>query len=318
MIVRDRPRPDPLLPVSSPDGPRVSVVMPVFNSARYVGAAAASVLAQTFRAFELIAVNDGSTDQSLGILQRLARADARLRIISRPHTGNYGARNDGLAAARADLVACMDADDLAYPQRLEEQVHAMEARPDLVALGAAVRLIDPDGIDLGPERPPTDHDAIEQRLLHGDGSAIRQPVAMVRRAAVQAVGGYRREYSSSEDLHLFLRLAEVGKLANLSHVLLDYRQHLASVNRTHHAQQLRRREAIAAEECRRRFGADALAPEVIPWVQPSARESLLQWGWAALRQKRPRIALLRGFQAMGHGGPSWEALRMIACAIRAH
>src|SRR6266581_3934019 len=102
--------------------PAISVVMPVYKAERYLAQAVDSILDQTFTDFELIAVDDGSRDQSLQILNGYAQKDQRVRVISRPNTGIVGALNDGIAAARAPLIARMDSDDLSLPQRFEKQV----------------------------------------------------------------------------------------------------------------------------------------------------------------------------------------------------
>src|SRR5205823_4798077 len=125
--------------------PVISVVMPVYNAASYVADAVKSIMAQTFDDFEFIAVNDGSTDRSEAILNEFARADRRIRVISRANTGIVGALNDGIAAAEAELIARMDADDVSSPQRLQRQLAYMQAHPECVALGGRVIGTDPYG-----------------------------------------------------------------------------------------------------------------------------------------------------------------------------
>src|SRR5687767_11217519 len=102
--------------------PRISVLVPVFNAQRYLADAIDSILAQSFRDFELIAVDDGSTDRSRAMLDNYARRDPRVKVISRPNTGIVGALNDALAASRADLLARMDSDDVALSDRFEKQL----------------------------------------------------------------------------------------------------------------------------------------------------------------------------------------------------
>src|SRR5258706_14041022 len=115
--------------------PAVSVVMPVYNGERYLASAIDSILAQTFTDFELIAVDDGSTDSSLPMLKRYAERDPRVRVISRPNTGIVGALSDAIAAARAPLIARMDADDLSLPLRFERQVAYLSGHPQCVLVG---------------------------------------------------------------------------------------------------------------------------------------------------------------------------------------
>jgi len=206
--------------------------MPVYNSEAYLTDSIGSILGQRYLDWELICVDDGSNDRSLAILLRYESADPRVRVITRPNTGVARARNDGMAVARGRYIAAMDSDDFALPERLSRQVEYMEAHPDCVAVGAAVRIVGPDLLPLQDELKPQDHETIDAQILAGDGSAIRQPVAMFRTAAVRAVGGYRDEFSTFEDADLYLRLAEIGRLANLPDILVLYRQRLGSMNRT--------------------------------------------------------------------------------------
>jgi len=212
--------------------PVFSVILPVFNADRYLRAAVASILAQSHRDFELIAIDDGSTDGSPAILDAFAAADPRVRILRRPNTGIVGALNDGLAAATGEFIARMDADDIADPRRLELQLAHLRAHPRCVALGSAVYLLDADGcrVELLPRRPA--HAQNEAALLRGDGGAVIHPVACFRRAAVYQAGGYRREYQYVEDLDLYLRLARLGTVENLPEALLGYRVHPSSINFT--------------------------------------------------------------------------------------
>jgi glycosyltransferase involved in cell wall biosynthesis len=217
--------------------PIVSVVMPVYNSEAYLADAVGSILAQTFTDWELICVDDGSRDGSLEVLRRYERADPRVRVITRPNTGVTRARNDGIAVARGRYIAAMDSDDVALPERLRSQVDYMECHPECVCVGTAVRIVGPDLMPIYDEPKPLDHETIDQLTLAGCGAAILQPVATFRAEAVRQIGGYRDECFTHEESDLYLRLAEIGRLANLPDVLLLYRQRLGSVNRTQRALQ---------------------------------------------------------------------------------
>lgn len=227
--------------------PLISVVIPVFNAARYLDAALTSVRAQTCADFELIAVDDGSTDGSAAILDRTAAAERRLRIIRRPNTGIVGALNDGLAAARGEFVARMDADDVCLPERFARQADYLRKHPDCVGVGTAFRFIDDTGAHLKECRRQPDHSTIERDLLAGDGGALIHPTAMFRRDAVLRAGAYRESAQWVEDLDLYLRLARLGRLANLADVLLYYRLHVQSVNYTRNAGRHERKLAVLAE-----------------------------------------------------------------------
>lgn len=280
--------------------PSISVVIPVFNASRYLRSAMATVQAQTFRDFEVIAVDDGSTDGSKAILEQLAAADSRIRIISRPNTGIVGALNDGLAAARGEFVARMDADDLALPIRFETQLNWLRAHPDYVALGSDIIYTDPEGDLLVQHRPALAHEGILEQLLAGNGGALIHPTIIFRRAAITQVGGYRQQYNWIEDLDLFLRLSEIGRLANLPDVFLHYRQHLKSVNRTQGTREALRVEIVNPYRAQR--GLPALSPRP---PDPDAPQNPADWrrhwaydaargGYWPSARKNARLACLSG------------------------
>lgn len=232
--------------------PRVSILIPAYNAQRYLTQAVESMLAQTYRDFECIVVDDGSTDATPRLLAELAERDPRLRAIRVPHGGIVEALNAGLYAARGELIARMDSDDISLPDRLERQIQFLDANPEVVALGTKIILVDPYASPLWEIDIHCEHARIEEEMLRGNGWAIFHPTVVIRRAALDKVGVYRPEYQWSEDLDLFLRLAQVGKLANLPEVLLRYRQHFASVNRTKLELQMRRVERLLVDAYRRR------------------------------------------------------------------
>ena len=208
----------------------VSIVLPIFNAERYLKSAMSSLLSQTFRDVEVIAVDDGSTDRSSAILAEFRKADSRVHAIARPNTGIVGALNDGISVARGDFVARMDADDICLPRRIEKQVGFLMQNPKCLAVGSDVLYTDPEGDPLMRHYPAQDHETIVSNLLNGDGGAIVHPSVMFRKEGLIATGGYRARYEWIEDLDLFLRLSDAGRLANLPDVHLHYRQHLQSVN----------------------------------------------------------------------------------------
>jgi glycosyltransferase involved in cell wall biosynthesis len=232
--------------------PVVSVTMAVYDAEPYLAQAIESILAQSFQDFELIAVDDGSRDGSPVILERFAALDPRVRVIRRAHGGLVPTRNAALAEARGEFVAVMDADDLAHPERLARQIAWLRAHPEVLALGAEVEIVDPEGCPIRKGGVPLEHAAIEAALLAGRGEALCHPVATFRREAVLAAGGYRSGIPLSEDLDLYLRLAERGQLANLPETLLRYRHHL---RKTSHArageQRAATNEVLRDARCRR-------------------------------------------------------------------
>lgn len=298
--------------------PTISVVLPVFNARRYLHAAVASILGQTFHDFEMVAVDDGSTDDSRAILEQFAATDPRVRVISRPNTGIVGALNDACRSARAPLLARMDADDIAFPDRLARQVEFMEAHPEVVALGAGVVYLDAAGAPVEPCPRSTTHEALEAALLHGDGGALIHPVVVLRRAALETIGYYRTTAQYVEDLDLYLRLAQVGRLANLPEPLLYYRVHGTSINFTRNAGRHETKLRILAEAHRDR--GLPFDPAVVPlpaqrWSDLAAHDR--DWAVTALQFGRRRVAVrhaLRACRLEPGDRASWHSL---AYALRA-
>jgi glycosyltransferase involved in cell wall biosynthesis len=234
--------------------------MPVYNAMPYLPEAVGSVLGQTYGDFELIAVDDGSTDASWDYLQQAAAGDDRLRPVRIDHGGIVAALNAGLAAARGQLIGRMDADDRCAPEKFAQQVAYLDAHPETVAVGTDLRRIDPAGRPIGPKGVSTDPAAIEAALLRGRASAMTHATTVWRRSAMDAAGGGYREWARhAEDLELFLRIAEVGRLANLDRVLYEVRKHPASVT---HGESERRLFALKS-----RIVAEARARRGLPMIE---------------------------------------------------
>jgi len=217
--------------------PRLSILLPVRDAADYLPEAIASLEAQTLQDWECLAIEDGSTDSSAEILNSWQKRDTRVRVLEGGAQGIVHALNLGLAEAKAPMIARMDADDISLPTRLEEQVDFMSTHPDVVACGTGVSMVDPVGRMLCPIHPATDHSIIVERLIKGGATAIVHPTLMVRTKCLKKLGGYREIFCHVEDFDLYLRLSDVGKLANLDGILLHYRQHAASANVTRREQQ---------------------------------------------------------------------------------
>ena len=292
--------------------PAISVLMPVYNTERFVAETTESVLAQTFRDFELIALDDGSKDRSREILEGFARRDPRVRVVSRPNKGLVATLNEGLALAQAPLIARIDADDLCHPQRFEKQVAALNADPGLVAVGSCSAAIDEDGNALGNYPTPLSHEAIEKEHLRGQ-SSIHHPSVMFRTEVVRQLGGYR-ELVPCEDFDLWLRLGEVGRLANLAENLITKRLFPGSIVATTLDKRRRVLDQIMREAWdRRHLTGDPPAP---PEVIVNRADLLRQWGWMALQGRNLKTArryALKALRAQPFRGETW---RLIACSIR--
>jgi len=253
--------------------------MPVYQAEPYLEEAAESILAQSFDDFELLVLDDGSTDASPRILAALAARDDRIRVFVAQHAGLVSRLNDGIAQARGIYIARMDADDVSYPERFEQQVAYLEANPECVAVGTAVDEIDPDGRIIRSMDIRTTHEEIADRLLQGDGGALIHASAMYRSDALHSVGGYRSGFDGGEDMDLHLRLSEFGRLANLPDRLFLYRKNFNGMTFSRRSD-VRARQDLAIREALLRRGLDPhSAPERPPLVPEIAPDTV--WAiWA--------------------------------------
>lgn len=233
--------------------PFVSFLMPVRNGADFLEDALRSALDQTWQDLEVVVVDDGSTDATDQILSQLSKTDNRLRALRLAHpTGIVGALNHGLEATRGEYIARLDADDLASPDRISLQVELLEHRPDIVATGGRVLFVDRDGEPLGCPEVLLNHEEIDAYHMTGRGGGICHGAALLRRAVLLEMGGYRPEFSAAEDLDLFLRLAETGRLANIPKTVQKVRLHPTSHSlRNREAQRQQCFEALQ-QACQRR------------------------------------------------------------------
>jgi glycosyltransferase involved in cell wall biosynthesis len=216
--------------------PRVSVLLPVRNAEATLEEALGSILAQTLDDLEVVAVDDGSTDASPGLLQAVAERDPRVRVLTQRPLGLVPALERARDAARAPLLARMDADDRAEPYRLEAQAALMEADPGMVLVGAHVRYFPRDGLGDGARRYERWLNSLEDpEQLERDlwvECPLAHPTFLMRATAVATVGGYRdREWPEDYDLLLRLRLAG-GGLGVVPRVLHHWREGPGRLSRT--------------------------------------------------------------------------------------
>jgi hypothetical protein len=203
--------------------PRVSVVMPVYNAERFVRMAIESLLQQTYADFELIVIDDGSTDRSREVIASFR--DPRIRSFNASHRGVQHVRNWALQLARGEYLACLDADDLASADRLRIQAEFLDQHAEITVVGSAFEVIDEDGGLRGVERPPTDSTTLRWRLLFGNH--LGHSTVMYRLEDVRTVGGYG-DFAFAEDYDLWRRIAAAGCLINLQEPLVRYRVHSRS------------------------------------------------------------------------------------------
>ena len=297
----------------------VSVIMPVKDAGRFLRESIESILCQTFTNFELLITDDGSTDRSSAILRRYSAQDRRIRMIARIGTGLLVALNEMLVQSRGEFVARMDADDIAMPDRLERQVAYLKANPGDLVVGSRVLVVDPDGDPLCEWNPEQSHEEIDAIHLEGTrGAVICHPAAMMRRAAVLAIGGYRQQYDPAEDLDLFLRLAERGRVANLSSVLLKYRMHPTSVCHTRQDEQRRaiRAAIVGARERRGLPPVEVPTPEKAP--APTGLGLRITWAWWALAAGHVSTARKHALAVLVKSPLSLDSWRLFYCAARGY
>ncbi len=207
--------------------PLVSVILPVYNSEKYVGAAIQSILTQSWRDLELIVIDDASTDQTLAVVRSFE--DERIRVVRKErNTGYTVSLNQGLSLARGKYIARMDADDVSLPERLERQVRFLEQNADHGLCGTWVKTV---GEQAGMiKKYPVTHAEISVELLVK--SPFCHPSVMLRKQVLEA---NRLQYDPSrepaEDYHLWVQLVGCTRAYNLPEVLLHYRIHPAQVSR---------------------------------------------------------------------------------------
>jgi glycosyltransferase involved in cell wall biosynthesis len=284
--------------------PAISVLMPVRNAGRWLVPAIASVRRQRFDDFELIAVEDGSTDGSGERLERLARREPRLRVLRLPPTGLPGALQAGLKVARADLIARHDADDLSHPERFERQRALLLEQTDVDVVGCRVALRPRGFAGAGMRRWAAWHNAL---LSHDEmarevlvDSPLAHGAAMLRRSALERVGGWR-ECGWPEDLDLWVRLLRSGaRFAKLAATLYAWRQLPDGVTRS-------------ATRCgRAAFDALKLDALLTGMLRDRPAVTLVGVGASLERWRAYLVAASRAVRAVAAGRPSPASLAALA------
>jgi glycosyltransferase involved in cell wall biosynthesis len=219
----------------TPTTPAVSVLMSVRNGAPWVRDAVQSVLDQSAADLELIVVDDGSVDATPALLE--AVRDPRLRVEFEPPRGLTASLNHALGFARAPLVARLDADDVALPDRLARQRAFLDAHPDVGLLGTGAREVDAAGRDVALVTPPVEDAAIRRALIRRN--PFIHSSMMMRRRVVEAAGGYDARVPVAQDYDLWMRISRTTRLANLPEPLVVRRLLPARVSATRDDERLR-------------------------------------------------------------------------------
>lgn len=207
--------------------PKISVVMPAYNAEKYITEAIESILNQSFRDFEFIILNDCSTDATESII--LSYGDARIVYVkNEENLGVARTLNKGLAIAKGEYIARMDADDVSLPQRLERQAAFLEENPAVAVLGCNVETFDETG-SLYTGWSATDPKQMHIDLLFSCGLA--HPSVMMRREVIDALGGYDPAFEGLEDYELWCRVTQSHQVTTLPEVLFCYRVHSGQVTK---------------------------------------------------------------------------------------
>lgn len=214
---------------TNPPKPIISVLMPIYNAEQFLADALESILKQTFKDFELLLIDDGSTDRSVAIADTYAKRDDRIVIIRNgSNQGIVPSLNRGLKKARGKYVARMDADDISLPKRFERQVAFLETNPQVCVVGTSIRFIDEVGamgdVSYGVK------DVVLNRWLSLFHNPIAHPTVMVLTETLRRFGGYDQKAYHIEDFDLWLRMQrkQIG-IVSLNEVLVYYRIHPQSV-----------------------------------------------------------------------------------------
>lgn len=244
--------------------PKVSVVMAVYNGARYIREAIDSIFAQTFSAFEFIIVDDGSVDNTPCILATYS--DPRLIVISNGRNiGLTRSLNRGIRASRGEYIARQDADDASFPERLERQVQFLESHPEVGLVGTGAQWVDAQGFPVQVWQPVTDATKIQEMLL--SSIPFLHGTFLFRRTCLEDTGGgYNEEMPVAQDCDLLLRIADRWQVTNLPDVLYIHRRHKDSITGRQQSEQKKYEQLAQIAACRRR----------------------LAYGWARLRLSRYR------------------------------
>jgi glycosyltransferase involved in cell wall biosynthesis len=237
----------------------ISVVMSVYNGEKTVARSIESILDQAKVAFEFIIINDGSTDQSLAIIESYAKRDQRIKLSSQPNQGLTKSLITGCQRAQGESIARQDCGDISMPGRLEAQLTALIENPRLSMVSCATEFSTPDGEHLYTARQSNDEARNSLKSL--DATKIKGPPhhgsVMFRTSTYMQAGGYRKEFIVAQDLDLWMRLIEHGDHTSLSHVLYKAAIEKNSISSSRRDQQVSTAEfAVRAQIARSIDGND--------------------------------------------------------------
>lgn len=223
---------------------KVSVVMATYNAKGYLREAIESVLNQTFKDFEFVIIDDGSTDETIDIIK--SYKDPRIRLYKKNHRGLIASLNEGIKLARGEYIARMDADDISEPERFERQVGFLGDHPECAVVGTTIEVIDLEGSSLGVEPEPLSHPDIMRGLIVRN--VLAHGSVMMRKTTIGELGGYDSSAKYVEDYDLWMRVIRKHRMANLPQVLYKWRLNPEGVSLTKTDEQRRNAQLIQKRE----------------------------------------------------------------------
>lgn len=296
--------------------PAVSVLMPVYNSSQFLSEAIDSILEQSLTDFELVIIDDGSTDGSLVTLKNYVKKDPRIKLVTRENRGISSTRNELVSLAAGKYIAWMDSDDVSHKRRLEKQVTYLSENLGIVAVGSLVNFIDDDGDKICRWNVPLTNNEIDKLHIVGSGAALIFPASMMVKQVVDSVGGFDESLTGAEDLCLFLRLSEKGKIENINELLFTYRLHVSSIS---HEKKLiiRQDTQKVINEARKRRGLPFYALNNKE-VGISKADIYVKWGWWALKGNNIVTAKKYAKRAIYSNVFKLQSWKLLACAFRGY
>lgn len=217
--------------------------MAVRNEEDWLDETLQSIAGQTYKNFELLVMDDGSTDRTPEILEKFAKNDPRIKIFRQENKGNAESRNTLVRHAASSLIANMDGDDLAYPERLEVQLEYMQKHPETVLLSTYARILEISGRSKPRMSTAFEEDELNRWYLSVIPPFIHSSV-MYRKEAFLQAGGYRPDEYPAEDYGLWVRMKSLGKINTAPRLLTEYRFHRKGVSANNYRLQIERRDEL--------------------------------------------------------------------------
>jgi glycosyltransferase involved in cell wall biosynthesis len=216
---------------------KISVLMSAYNSDKYIDKTINSILTQSYKNFEFIIVDDGSTDNTLDILKKYSKQDKKIKlIINNKNLGLTKSLNKALKLSKSKYIARIDADDLSLENRLQKQFDYLEENKDIAACGTQGIYIDENNKELGKKLLPTSYKNIKNKLIFNN--QFIHSSLFIRKSVLDKVGVYNEKFRTSQDYELMLRIAEKNKVTNLDIALVKWRVHNNSISWTSKKQEI--------------------------------------------------------------------------------